>query len=53
MWRSSISAYLSLIAAVLGLCNAPVSLAQAATVPDATSTGVTPPATGMKALAEM
>ena len=31
MWRSSISAYLSLIAAVLGLCNAPVSLAQAAT----------------------
>ena len=48
MRPSSISTYLKLIAAVLGLCNAPVSLAQAATtVPDATSTAVTPPATGV------
>ena len=48
MRSRSISTYLKLIAAVLTLCNAPVSLAQAGTaVPEATSTEVTPPATGV------
>ena len=44
----TISAYLKLIAAVVGFCNVAVSLAQAGTtVPEAASIEVTPPASGV------
>ena len=48
MRQTSISAFLKLIAATVGLCTAPISLAQAGTnMPEATSNEVTPPAAGV------